>query len=225
MTPAPAQVSRWLAALLALAAGAALAQGVYRHVGPDGRVTFSDQPPATGSATASTTPGAPPAAEVALPFALRQVTQRYPVTLYTTKDCAPCTQGRDLLRNRGVPYTEKTVTTAEDLAAFAKVSGVANGSLPRLHIGAQALDGYAAAEWHQYLDAAGYPRQSALPRNYRAPEAAALAPQATPTPAPAPTAAAAPRPPQARSAPAPVPEQPAIAPPGPTPDNPAGIRF
>ena len=33
--------------LLALMALPVLAQGVYRIVGPDGRVTFSDQPPPT----------------------------------------------------------------------------------------------------------------------------------------------------------------------------------
>ncbi|MFT4195319.1 DUF4124 domain-containing protein, partial [Ottowia sp.] len=40
-----------LALLALLAAGAAQAQ-VYRNVGPDGRVTYSDQPPAAGARAA-----------------------------------------------------------------------------------------------------------------------------------------------------------------------------
>jgi hypothetical protein len=38
-----------LAVVSALAAAPVLAQHMYRYVGPDGRVTYSDQPPSTGS--------------------------------------------------------------------------------------------------------------------------------------------------------------------------------
>ncbi len=201
---------------LALGAGSVLAQGVYRHVGPDGRVTFSDQPPASTTPAVPAAPGAAPASGASgteLPFALRQVAQRYPVTLYTTTVCAPCDQGREMLRTRGIPFREKTVGSNEDLEAFQKLSG--GSQLPHLTIGTQPLRGYSPEQWAQYLDAAGYPKASALPRNYRAPAPTALVPVAPPTePAPAQPAAAAP-------APAPLPVQPS----GPSPQNPAGIRF
>lgn len=200
-----------LAALLALAGTAAMAQGVFRHVGPDGRVTFSDQPPA-GTAPAAA-PGSGPAAATGaeLPFALRQTAQRYPVTLYTTTNCQPCDRGRDWLRERGIPFAEKTVTSNDDIDAFQKLSG--GTQLPHLTVGPQALPGFSSPQWAQYLDAAGYPKTSALPRTYRAPAASPL------VNAPAPRAASAPPPAEAPAAPPPV------APSGPSPQNPAGIRF
>lgn len=151
--------------LLIMAAVPALAQGVYRIVGPDGRVTFSDQPPAADAAPRTPTTAVPSTAGNAqLPFALRQVATRYPVTLYTGTDCAPCNSGRNLLSARGIPYTEKTITTNNDAEALKRLSG--DASLPFLTIGSQQIKGYSDTEWTQFLNAAGYPAQSALPTGY-----------------------------------------------------------
>lgn len=211
--------------LLTAASAGAMAQNVYRIVGPDGKVSFSDRPPAEPNATAQParvgTPAAPtPSGLAALPFELRQVATRYPVTLYTGADCAPCASARNLLTARGVPFTERTVTSNEDIAALQRLSG--STSLPFGTIGSQQLVGFSDTEWTQYLNAAGYPRQSQLPPNYKAPPPAPLVAVA-PAPAAAPAAAsAAPAPaadPSRRERPvAPVSN-------GPTPNNPAGIRF
>jgi glutaredoxin len=203
---------------LALALSAAAhAQGVYRVVTPDGKVTFTDQPPAQGS-TAPVTAGPASGASAdnaGLPAALRAAVSRFPVTLYTSSGCGPCEGGRALLRTRGVPFTEKTVNRNEDIEALQKISGA--NSLPYLTIGQQGLKGFSESEWTQYLDAAGYPRQSALPRNYRAPAASPLTePPAAPTAAPSDAAATRdPRP--APPAPSPAPAV--------NPANPTGIRF
>jgi glutaredoxin len=202
-------------ALGALATSWASAQGVYRIVGPDGKVTYSDQPPPP-SARASVVDGASASAAVnnpQLPQELRQTVSRYPVTLYTTTDCAPCNTGRSLLNARGVPYTEKTVTSAEDAAALKRLSG--ESSLPFLSIGGQQLKGFSETDWTQYLDAAGYPKQSVLPTNFRRPAATALV-------ATQPVQAAAARP---NAVPARPPVQPAETPVTPPTENPAGIRF
>jgi glutaredoxin len=204
-----------LVLVLGLAAVSASAQGVYRIVGPDGRVTFSDQPPATADARAVGSTGASSAPDNAaqLPFQLRQVVARYPVTLYTAKECAPCNSGRNLLNARGIPYTEKLINTPEDGDALKRLSGEA--SLPFLTIGGQQIKGYSDTEWTQFLDAAGYPKTSALPGNYR-------------RPAPAPLVAAKPVavPPVANSAPSTTTAQPpAEVPVAPPVNNPAGIRF
>ena len=160
-----------------LLAAAASAQ-VYRHVGPDGRVTYSDRAPAAAQATTSerrgATPPAPAPASDALPYALRQTVQRFPVTLYGGVDCAPCQSGRQLLTARGVPFIEKTVSSAADIDALKALSG--DASLPLLTVGAQQLKGYSDAEWAQTLDAAGYPKASQLPRSYVRPAATPLAP-------------------------------------------------
>lgn len=152
--------------LLLLAACAAQAQ-VYRHVGPDGKVSYSDQPAdaAAPLGKSGTAAGAAAPAGSALPYDLRQIANRYPVTLYTGDNCAPCTSARNLLLQRGVPFTERTVNTAEDADALQRLGG--DTSLPLGRIGGQQLRGFSDSEWSQYLDAAGYPKTSQLPSAYR----------------------------------------------------------
>ena len=116
--------------LMTLACASAQAQGVYRIVGPDGKVTFSDRPPADASSAqpARAATEAAGAANGELPYALRQVANRFPVTLYTGSDCTPCTSARNLLTSRGIPFTERTVSSNEDIAALQRLSGAS--SLP-----------------------------------------------------------------------------------------------
>jgi glutaredoxin len=207
------------ATLLGLAAATFLAphagaQQVFRIVGPDGRVTFSDKPPVqagakTGSGQVAPADGAAPAA---LPFELRQVASRFPVTLYSGADCGPCGAGRAFLSGRGIPFAEKTVATNEDIEALQRLTGGA--SLPLLTIGGQQLKGYSEVEWAQFLDAAGYPKTSQLPASFRRPPATPLV-AVQQRPAAAPRAAAEP------GAAAAAPSRPAESP----ANNPAGIRF
>ena len=190
------------------------AQTIYRIVGADGKVTFSDKPPASADQgkISGTGVGAAGAANAGgLPFELRQVVSKYPVTLYTGQDCAPCGAGRALLTGRGVPFSERTVTTAEDAASLQRLSG--ETSLPVLTVGGQRLRGFSDLEWTQYLDAAGYPKTSVLPTTYR---------NAAPTPLVA-IQAPAPQKPAAKETPAEEVVTP--LPSGPTPSNPAGITF
>ncbi|MBA3595332.1 MAG: glutaredoxin family protein [Pseudomonadota bacterium] len=193
------------------------AQQVFRIVGPDGKVTFSDQPPpasANARVTASSSDGSRAAANPSLPFELRRVAGQYPVTLYAGTDCSPCGSARSMLITRGIPFTEKTVITFEDSQALKRLSG--ESVLPFVTIGSQQLKGFSDAEWTQFLDAAGYPKSSVLPASYRQ---AAATPLVTVNTAPA-AAATAPGVARAAAAPAPTPITPAA-----TPDNPAGIRF
>ncbi len=205
--------------VLLLACTGVQAQTVYRIVGPDGKVTFSDRAP--DNAAKPTTMGAAPAASAGagLPFELSKVAQRFPVTLYTGSDCAPCSSARNLLVNRGVPFTERTVSSNEDIDALRKLSG--DASLPFGTIGSQRMAGFSDTEWMQYLDMAGYPKQSQLPPSYRRPAATPLvavvaAPAATAAASDPASATASPR---ARTVPPQAPTN------GPTPSNPAGIRF
>ena len=188
------------------------AQQVFRIVGPDGKVTFSDKPPPAASnarVTTAPTDGARGAAVAALPFELRRVAGQFPVTLYTGDNCGPCASARTLLTARGIPFTEKTVTSNEDADALKRLSG--DNSLPFGTIGSQQLKGFSDAEWTQFLDAAGYPKSSVLPASYRAPAATPLVVINTP-PAAAPRSAN-------------TPAAPSVTPPQPTADNPTGIRF
>lgn len=211
-----------LLALTLLAAGLysplSHAQQVYRIVGPDGKVTFSDQPPPAASnakVKAATPGGGGGAASTGLPFELRQVAAKYPVTLYTGENCTPCGAARNMLTNRGIPFSERTVTTNEDVQALQRLSG--DASLPFATIGGQQLKGFSDAEWTQFLNAAGYPASSTLPASYRPPAPTPLVTVSTPT-APATAGGNG-----ARPAPRPgVPTQPPVEAPA---DNPSGIKF
>jgi len=201
-----------LLALVLLATGAH-AQTIYRHVDANGKVSFSDKAPDASAQPALQGNVPPNLANPGLPYELRQVVQRYPVTLYTQDECGPCEMGRTLLRTRGVPFNERTVKSPADSAALEQLSG--QRSLPLLSIGAQQVRGFSDAEWSQYLDAAGYPKSSQLPAGF-------AMPPATPLVALQPAKAA-----EAPQAPAAAPAAPPSAPriDGPTPSNPAGIAF
>lgn len=206
---------RWFIASALAVAGAVLvisnatAQTVYRSVDANGRVTFSDLPPSNARQVAPIAAGRDSASpSSSLPFELRSVVAKYPVTLYTSADCAPCDDGRTLLRTRGVPFAEKTVSKPEDVESLKRLSNTT--SLPLLTVGSHQLKGFASSEWSQYLSFAGYPDTSALPATYR-------------NPAPSPLVAV--QPPVA-AAPASAPAAPApVVPLPPPPPNPAGIRF
>lgn len=187
-------------ALLTLAAMPAWAQ--YKVVAPDGSVTYTDRPPFEGNLRITPIGRNVPAeavAEVGLPIELRQATARYPVTLYTTDDCVPCDNGRKLLQQRGVPYTERTIGSEEDAQALERLVGAR--TVPALTVGAQPLRGFSDTDWAAYLDAAGYPKTSKLPRNWPVATVSPLVQRsvaATPAarPAPAPSAPPAPEVPQ-----------------------------
>jgi glutaredoxin len=184
------------------------AQALYKVVGPDGKVTYTDQPSvSTDNKVQSVGARGGVANDVALPFELRQATQRYPVTLYVAPDCSPCDAGRQLLRQRGIPFSEKLVTTADDSNALQRLTGTT--SLPAMTVGAQVVRGWQREDWMSYLDAAGYPKESRLPANFPQGKAEPLTEARQTAPAPAP---------QQRTAPAPAP----AAEPAPPP---SGIRF
>jgi glutaredoxin len=186
----------WFAAVL-LAAAALPAHALFKVVGPDGKVTYTDRPPPAteGRATTVNRDGSSATTDTSLPYALRQVMAKFPVTLYTASKCDACDMGRALLTRRGVPFAERTATTEEDRAAWEKMLG--GQEAPVLKVGGQVLRSFNAAAWEETLDVAGYSRTSQLPPNYKAAAAeplverkpaAAAPPVAAPQPAPAPAA-------------------------------------
>lgn len=209
MTPTALPRCTILALATVLSATALPAWALYKIVQPDGSVTYTDRPP-PGTAARITSIGrgntASAQVDVSFPVDLRQAVQRYPVVLYTSGDCTPCDSGRRLLVQRGVPYTERRIASEEDAQALERLAG--GRTVPSLTIGAQPVRGWSETDWTAYLDAAGYPRESRLPRGW---QPAAPTPLAERVPVPALPSRPAPPPPADTSAIEPV--------------NPGGVRF
>ena len=167
--------------LIALAlASASPAWALYKVVGADGKVTYTDRPPSDRPAQALKANGSVVSTD-GLPYELQRIVSRYPVTLYTSTTCPACDTGRQLLKARGIPFVEKTVVTSDDIKAFAKLENT--DQLPVVRIGQKQLVGFSQTDWVSYIDAAGYPAKSALPLNYRWPAPSSLAPKAEAKPA------------------------------------------
>lgn len=206
-TPGLRALSALVVATLALCT-APSAWALYKVVGPDGKVTYTDRAPVETGTQRLRQDGATPGT-VPLPFDVQQAVRKYPVVLYVSKVCPACDQGRNFLKARGVPFTEKTTATATDLKALEQLEGTTQ--VPVLKVGRQRLLGFNSAEWGSTLDDATYPKNSKLPKDYAWAPAVPIAPPA----ATAPTAAAGTE--DAAERPA-APPQPPVAPP-------PGIRF
>jgi glutaredoxin len=150
---------------------------LYKWVGPDGKVTYTDTPPPPSAKRVETKSVTAAGANTAgFPFELSEAVRGNPVTLYTTTNCGPCDDGRKLLAERGIPYSEKTVISSEDIGTFKKISG--DGQLPLLVVGRNKERGFESTTWNTILSSAGYPESNKLPRNYRNPQAEPAAPVA-----------------------------------------------
>lgn len=123
-------------AVFALAPAAIQADTVYRSVGPDGKVTYSQRPPADGkidkTLVIQNLPSTP----------LPEATQRYraelmksmnkkftdaakpyygPARLFSAQWCGYCKQAKIYLAEKGISYREYDIDTQEGMRAFVEV--------------------------------------------------------------------------------------------------------
>jgi glutaredoxin len=198
--PAPLLNLLGVLAAALLCVGAASAQ-VYKWKDDKGVTHYSDQPPppSTPARTRVEVKSFSTGSAVELPPELAEVARNRPVTLYTTSQCEGCNSARALLLARGVPFREKTVTTADDQAALKKAGG--NNQLPFLLVGRTKMGGFEHGAWDVLLSDAGYPAEKKLPANYQNPPAVAAAPPPAPAPETAPAEQEARKPPPPLNAP------------------------
>ena len=163
--------SRLLSGLLfCLSTSLVLAGSLYRWVDAEGKVHYTDEPPpATAKHVQEKKLSGNVIESDKSSYATQLAVKNYPVVLYTT-DCGEgCNKARELLVNRGVPYTTKNPTIAADGEALKKLVGALE--VPVLVVGSNAtLKGFEAGAWNAALDAAGYPksgitRSSPSPKN------------------------------------------------------------
>jgi glutaredoxin len=140
--------------LFAPAAGA----DIYRWTDAEGRIHYSDKPPADRktkqvriplqsiSGPATVTPAQAPAGGV--------TTARQPVQIFTTAWCGYCRKAKAQLAARGVPYREVDVEESDSgRREFAALRG---RGVPVILVGSQRMDGYDANGLDAMLRGAGY---------------------------------------------------------------------
>jgi len=165
------------------------AQQMYRWVDKDGKVHYTQNPPPRDAAKSvqqrRLNPGGPAEGAEQMPFAVRQAVTNFPVTLFTSTDCPRgCTEARELLNKRGVPFREMSVSDEASFDTLKKMTG--DTKVPTLLVGQSATKGFEEGAFNSALDSAGYPRTSAF--TGKPPALPSPKPQAKPAaPAPAPT--------------------------------------
>jgi hypothetical protein len=156
-----------------LMCNAAAAQQLYRWIDEKGRVHITDTLPPAGAKDVRTLkpePAPSVAAPKPEPFGLERAMKEFPVTLYTSPNCAePCATARELLNQRGVPFSEVQVWEEESNAELKRVSG--GNLVPTLKVGSTVHAGFERFVYDSLLDSAGYPKAGVLPaRAQAAPE-------------------------------------------------------
>ncbi len=174
-------VPRILLSLMFLLISLSAQAQLYKWTDADGKVTYSDMPPPNSAVKVETKSLSSADSNVALPFELAAAAKNSPVVFYSATTCAPCDDGRNYLKQNGIPFSEKTVNTNADFDKFRKISGGSN--LPYLIIGKVKILGFNSSDWRSNLTQAGYPESSMLPNDYQypAPEPIVPAVAATPT--------------------------------------------
>jgi glutaredoxin len=149
---------------------------IYNWTDKQGKKHYSDTPPPPDQVKSPVkilSDNGRPAVE--LPYLLAGPVRNYPVTLYTTAQCGACDMGRALLESRGIPYTEKTVSSPEDQQKLSQAGST--GQVPLLLIGPTHLVGFEEGAWNGALSDASYPKERILPPNYRNPQPEPAAPR------------------------------------------------
>lgn len=146
--------------------GLAQAGELFRWTDADGKVHYTDQPPPVSAKKVEEKKldGGRATDVSELPYASRQAAKKSPVTLYANDCGEPCTQAREHLLQRGVPFTSKNPqTSSDDAEALKKLAGGAY--VPVLVVGGAVSKGYEKGAWDAALDTAGYPKNVLLKKH------------------------------------------------------------
>ena len=156
---------------------------LYKWVGPNGEITYSDMAPPQNATKLETKIFASDDAgtNTSLPYELANAAQNNPVILYASSSCLPCDEGRTFLKNGGIPFSEKTVMNNDDIKKLKEAGG--DTQLPLLLIGSTKLHGFNAGDWRANLSNAAYPLANKLPKEYHYPAPVPAAPVVPAAPA------------------------------------------
>ena len=155
--------SRVLLLACALAASAAIpAQTVYKSIGPDGKVVYSDRAPTTGrlekemkfelasSALPASAASYMEQFRKAHPNGTGQAAAGKGVTLYSAAWCGYCKQAKAWLAGHGVAYTDVDIDAPGGMSALARASGGGAG-VPVLVVDGRPMNGFSASAYDAAL--------------------------------------------------------------------------
>jgi len=154
----PALALAAVAAVLAAPPTTAQERQVYRYTDADGKVIYSDRPPAGEAKGVQQKRFVGNTIETSeAPYATRIASRNFPVTLYTFDCGEPCRAGEALLNARGVPFAKVNVQEPDGLQKLKNLTG--EMSAPALQVGDKSFaKGFNAEHWQAMLDEAGYPK-------------------------------------------------------------------
>lgn len=140
-------------------------QQLYKSVGPDGRVVYSDRQPTQGRLEKTIKYEEQPSSDLAAQSSsyveqLRRLRASAPkaavaaegTILYSAKWCRYCDQAKAFLASRNIPYREVDIDTPQGLAALAG-TGAGKG-IPLLVRGATRLQGFSRASYESVFQTA-----------------------------------------------------------------------
>lgn len=146
----------FLVLLAVLAAGSSSFAQPYRWTDAEGRVHYSDALPPASARNVQKKRLYDNAIGQQPGYELSQAVKTAPVTLYTHPSCTSvCSAVRQLLGQRGVPFTEVIANEPKTLEQLARVSG--GHGVPVLVVGTYVEKTPTASAYNQALDLAGYP--------------------------------------------------------------------
>lgn len=170
--------------LVAASVSAGAAQ-LYQWKDAQGHTVYSDQAPPPSIRNAQQKAFKGNVIEIGESYNAKTAREKFPVTLYASACGIPCDQARQLLGERGIPFSGKDPQASpEAQAELKKLTG--RLSVPVLIVGSERIDGFEAGQWQAILDRAGYPKS---PSGSKPETPAAPAPASAPAPTPAPAAA------------------------------------
>lgn len=130
----------------------------YKWVDAQGRTHYGDRPPAEAKArpvtAAINTYAGTPVLNAAGGSTPGKAIARESLVIYTTPTCGYCTAAKAHMGQRGIPYTERDVTTSESYEREFRQKG--GRGVPLIVAGSQTLNGYSAGSLEALLKAAGY---------------------------------------------------------------------